>query len=107
MDSLRYLQNPVWQHDVIDLDAYGSPWQHWKEVLNHGRSCVVFLTVGAVAFKRQKIQSLGTIGLNFPVPLGLHNGLVNMVLESNLAACLHKLTVDRALESENPQGNAR
>ena len=107
MDSLRYLQNPNWRHDVIDLDAYGSPWQHWKEVLNHGTSCVVFLTVGAVAFKRQKIQSLEAIGLNFPVPLGLHNGLVNMTLEYNLAACLEKFTVEKALEAENPHGTSR
>ena len=54
IDSLRYLQNQEWNHDVIDLDAYGSPWRHWYEVLKRGKTCTVFLTIGNTMFKNSK-----------------------------------------------------
>ncbi|HET7624393.1 MAG TPA: hypothetical protein VFM25_03940 [Verrucomicrobiae bacterium] len=49
IDSARILEQPGWNQNVIDLDAYGSPWKHFQNLIatcNH--SVAVFLTVGMV-----------------------------------------------------------
>lgn len=106
IDSLRYLRTQTWKHDVIDLDAYGSPWRHWHEVLKRGLSCTVFLTVGSTGFRAQQTEALKVLGITFQVPCGFHSGLEQMVIEANLGLALENFTVDRAAQAENPGGNA-
>src|SRR3954469_21082851 len=43
VDSARVLAQPGWNANIVDLDAYGSPWKHWLGVLkNAERSLTVF-----------------------------------------------------------------
>jgi len=49
IDSARYLQAGGWDHDVIDVDTYGSPWKHWFAILEQAQQSVtVFLTIGLI-----------------------------------------------------------
>lgn len=107
LDSLRYLQNQRWTHNVIDLDAYGSPWRHWFEVLRRGLACTVFLTVGNTMFKQQQQEALAKVGIRFSIPGGLHSGLAELVTDYCLGDCLLKFQVLRAAEALNPGGSAR
>jgi hypothetical protein len=107
LDSLRYLQNQIWQHDVIDLDAYGSPWRHWFEVLRREQSCLVFLTIGNTMFRNQQSEALAALGITFKIPIGLHAALAGIITEHVLAAALKKFTITRSLEALNSGGNAR
>lgn len=50
IDSARVLQQNGWSADIVDLDAYGSPWQHWMNLCRtfQGDAVTVFLTIGMV-----------------------------------------------------------
>jgi hypothetical protein len=49
IDSARILEQPGWTQNVVDLDAYGSPWQHFLNLISTCRhSVTVFLTIGMV-----------------------------------------------------------
>jgi hypothetical protein len=49
IDSARILNQPGWTQNVVDLDAYGSPWQHFLNLISTCRhSVTVFLTIGMV-----------------------------------------------------------
>jgi hypothetical protein len=107
IDSLRYLQNQKWEHDVVDLDCYGSPWQHWFEVLRKGKSLTVFLTLGQAGWHMKKLDTLRACGITFKIPNRFHRDLDSFTTDCCLSACLDKFTVEKALEAENPHGNAR
>jgi hypothetical protein len=108
MDSLRLLQGQTWHHDVVDLDAYGSPWEHYLEVLKKPGERVVFLTVGNTMFSGQSKASLKQVGLTFDVPIGMHGQLTEFILTHLLGACydFNKKPVV-AKEAANPSGSAR
>lgn len=107
LDSLRYLQGE-WDHDVIDLDAYGSPWRHWNEVLVRKRSCIVFLTVGSTMFRAQQKEAVAQLGITFDIPPGLQMHLEELVLERQLTRYADfGLACEHAMEAENPGGSAR
>ena len=110
LDSLRYLQNQKWRHNVIDLDAYGSPWAHWLEVVKRKIPCLVFLTVGNSIWKRQPKMALAEIGIHFAIPPAIEDQLVDLILHHCLAAPLESgggLGIGRAMEAENLGGSAR
>lgn len=69
LDSVRVLAQPGWPQDVIDIDAYGSPWKHWAAMLPHvTKPITVFLTLGMVKFNGVGSVckfSLGSMGLKF------------------------------------------
>jgi len=48
IDSRRYLESAdLTSFDVIDVDTYGSPWEHWETIARKVRGpLVVFLTLG-------------------------------------------------------------
>lgn len=50
VDSFRILNQPGWSFDVIDIDTYGSPWKHFKAVIDFKPShpITLFLTDGLV-----------------------------------------------------------
>lgn len=50
IDSSRILEQRGWEADVVDLDAYGSPWTHWRHLVRtfSGDAVTVFLTAGQV-----------------------------------------------------------
>ena len=112
MDSLRYLQNQSWRHDVIDLDAYGSPWAHFIEVCKRvavlKTQFAVFLTVGNSIMKNQPAQGLAIAGITFPVPPGISGQLADLVLMHCLAEPLRAgLQIQQIIEAANPGGSAR
>jgi hypothetical protein len=48
VDSVRIVKQPGWAQDVVDVDTYGSPWDHWRALLPRvTKPTTVFLTVGA------------------------------------------------------------
>ncbi|MDR0477679.1 MAG: hypothetical protein LBH14_07075 [Desulfobulbaceae bacterium] len=49
IDSSRLLAAGNWHFDCIDIDTYGEPWRHWRQVVEHGRGAItVFLTCGLI-----------------------------------------------------------
>jgi hypothetical protein len=109
LDSLRYLQNQQWEHDVIDLDAYGSPWRHYFEVLKRRRPCVVFLTIGSTGMRVQQAEGLASIGIvGFRPPAGMHAALADLITERALGAFYsYGLALLSGWEASNPGGSAR
>lgn len=49
IDSARILEQTGWTQNVVDLDAYGSPWKHFQNLISTcEHSITVFLTIGMV-----------------------------------------------------------
>lgn len=111
LDSLRFLSDQRWTHTVIDLDAYGSPWSHWVQVLRRGQPCLVFLTIGTGRNGRNAVikrDALDLAGIPADLPFGMHCGLMETVNDRCLGACYaHGLAPREAWEASNPGGNAR
>jgi hypothetical protein len=88
MDSLRFVREKTESaFDVVDLDAYGAPWDHWEAVLNWHRPLTVFLTVGAVGLKAASKTSLRMAGLPVETPIGMHAALQPILTDFCLAKC--------------------
>jgi hypothetical protein len=108
IDSLKYLRGQKWNHDVIDLDAYGSPWDCWAEVLKRGKACTVFLTVGAVGMSAQSHKALGMAGIPKNTPTGIHSQIKDEVTSYCVAAITkYGMVSKECKEALNPGGNAR
>lgn len=112
MDSLQYLRRDDWQHDVIDLDAYGSPWKHLLAALPHlvtnGKACTIFLTIGNAGLGSQDRDLIKAAGIPFDVPKGLHKGLADYFTHVGLALPLRfGLEIVDCQESPNPGGTCR
>lgn len=109
MDSLRYLSAGGWSHNVIDLDAYGSPWKHFFAMLPQIKAAsTVFLTIGSTGIGTIDRALFRAAGVAFEVPSGLHASLSDRLLSFGLAAPLrHGLRILDAKESPNPGGSAR
>lgn len=86
LDSCRVLEQPGWTQNVIDLDAYGSPWKHFQAVArNAPHSVTVFLTIGMVRigggnFDRSILQMLGINFRKLKIPNSLGVRLGEQVL---------------------------
>lgn len=109
MDSLEYLQRSDWSHDVIDLDAYGSPWKHFIAALARITSPTsVFLTVGNAGLGSVDRLLFAAAGITFRVPIGLHKGLNDHLTSVGLALPLRRgLAIEACLEAPNPGGTCR
>ena len=110
IDSSRVLSQPGWSENVIDLDAYGSPWKHYIAMLPNIRDwVVVFLTfsIGKLVFSIDQIQldMLGVSHLN--IPPGIKNKLtkyaVSHCLTKSYDFCIIPIEVKEAI----PFGNCR
>lgn len=110
IDSLRFLQAQDWKFDVIDLDAYGSPWGHWMEVLKTKRQSevIVFLTIGSAVFGRLSSVALRCMNLPEETPAGMHKQLSSESVSFMLAECYKfDWIVVKASEAMNHGGSAR
>lgn len=110
IDSAKYLAGEKWEHNVIDLDAYGSPWKHWELVLKRrlDGDASVFLTIGSTFFGVLSSESLGMLGIPKETPKGIHKSLGKDIVEYFLGiAERFGSRVVEAYESLNPGGNAR
>jgi len=110
IDSLKVLDQPGWLFDVVDVDAYGSPWKHFWAIHRHmpEGEMTVFLTVGNAGFSSQDEQALAAIGLSFKVPIGLHKSMSNYVSETCVKT-RNSSNIDmlEIVEAPNPGGTAR
>ncbi len=112
MDSLAYLRRRDWSHDVLDLDAYGSPWKHLLAALPHlaatGTACSIFLTIGNAGLGSQDPDLIKAAGIAFAVPKGLHKGMADYFTSIGLALPLRfGFQIQEALEAPNPGGTCR
>lgn len=114
LDSVRVLKQPGWPQNVIDVDAYGSPWKHWAALLpNVARPLTVFLTLGQLT--TGTVGSVGNdvlhaAGLKFPslkLPAAFHVKLRNIFVSYCLSRCCdYGIMITEALEAVS-DGNAR
>lgn len=109
IDSMRVLDQPGWAFDVVDLDAYGSPWKHWWALQRNLRGPVtVFLTVGSAGFGGQDRSALSACGLGgLNIPIGMHAALRDFISETCVQTALYGVSIVEIVESKNPGGNAR
>lgn len=90
LDSVRFLATEGWNHNVIDIDTYGSPWKHWFAMLpNVQRSTTVFLTyghltIGGGAADGMLLDAMGIKFRNLTVP----NSLGAKLCEKGIDFCL-------------------
>lgn len=110
IDSLKFLKTQKWIFDVIDLDAYGSPWDHYFEVLKTDRqhSMIVFVTVGTSMLGNLSKTALQAIGVPSNTPTGMHRQLSELAVSYCLSRSYELgWNIDKAFEALNPGGNAR
>lgn len=113
IDSARILDQPGWTQNVIDLDAYGSPWTHWLALLRHApaHDLTVFLTMGS-----NPMSGGGELPAVVRAAMGLHfrhalphfiRRLLDLALHTMLGlAAAHGRTIVEAREAP-PGPNAR
>ena len=81
LSSVRVLEQPGWMQNVVDVDTYGSPWQHWNALRpNISQPTTVFLTVGQVQMNTatEITDALGLGGMK--VPRGIKRKLSDLAV---------------------------
>ncbi len=115
IDSARILEQEGWAADVVDLDAYGSPWTHWRNLVRtfRGDRVSVFLTFGMVKMFGLSANCDATVldmaGCRFsrPLPTSLRSRFNGWALDYALGdARKHELDAVEVQEAF-PQGRAR
>jgi hypothetical protein len=109
IDSVRVLEQPGLNADVVDVDTYGSPWKHWAALLpNIKQPTTVFLTIGQVSMGTDCLIP-AALGLgDLPVPPGIALKLHDMALAHLLgAADRHGLKIVECKEAIGGPANAR
>ncbi len=113
LDSIRFLDQPGWTADVVDIDTYGSPWKHWLALLRHcDHPVTVFLTLGLVRvaggnFDHYLLPILGLTFHRLKLPNSLGCKLSGLALDAALAApSANGLKIIEAMEAESGR-NAR
>jgi hypothetical protein len=104
IDSVRVLAQPGWRFEVIDIDTYGSPWKHWREVLAHSpQSVTVFLTIGATnvggATDSAALEVLGLGEIGGRMPTSFRGALSDLATEYCLAFALERWHVVECKEA--------
>lgn len=103
VDSARVLAQPGWKANIVDLDAYGSPWKHWLGVLeNAPGSVTVFLTVGSrKGIQRRPLMKWEQqlLGIPFKLPRAIGANLVPRSLDWMLAKACDRFEVIECLEA--------
>ncbi len=113
VDSVRVLDQPGWTQNVVDVDAYGSPWKHWFAILKHcDHAVTVFLTIGLVKIgggnlDRSLLPALG-IWFEQDMPSGLAAKLNEAgAMHALFFRSAHGLQPVEIQEALNEGGNAR
>lgn len=103
IDSARVLAQPGWRENIIDLDAYGSPWKHWLGMLSAAeRSLTVFLTVGSrKGIQRRPLMKMekALLEIPFKLPRAIGANLVPLTLNWMLAQACERFDVAEACEA--------
>lgn len=81
LDSTRYLSLGSLRENVIDIDTYGAPWDHWLALLpNVSRQTVVFLTIGEA-----RMMGGNCVGETLASELGVNTLSMPLSLRGNLS----------------------
>lgn len=114
IDSARVIGQQGWTEDVVDIDAYGSPWKHWLAMLPAvDHPCTVFLTIGRGGPNRTWLgrPELDAIGLTIERVRGMRSPITHRLTEFAIGACLGRAITSnlRVVECRQaaPDGNAR
>lgn len=103
IDSARVLVQPGWRENIIDLDAYGSPWKHWLGMLAvASHSLTVFLTLGSrKGIQRRPLSKMekALLEIPFKLPRALGASLVPVTLNWMLAQACARFDVVEAIEA--------
>lgn len=111
IESSRILQQKGLSENIIDIDTYGSPWKHWKLVLQNCQvPLTVFLTIGSTMFRGSTdstaIETLGLSKLSHHLPESFFGKLSQLSTEYALAEALKTCRIQECLEAVS-DGNAR
>jgi hypothetical protein len=114
IDSARLLHSRelVANYDVIDIDTYGSPWTHWKNLLpNVSGPLTVFLTLGGTranfTVSQDELTALGIV-FSRPIPETLRGRMAEILaLENLLRISARYAKVIESAEAEHDGGAAR
>jgi hypothetical protein len=100
IDSVRILEQGVSQN-VIDVDSYGSPWKHWREILPRLQGpTTVFLTIGSTMHRGATddavLEILGCKFRNHSIPASFRGRLDDIGVNAALSwgeryAILHEV----------------
>ena len=91
IDSVKYLENPGWRHDCIDVDTYGAPWKHWLAILKNAQTdCTVFLTIGKVGgLNNMQTAAKEKLGIPTKTPISILSKLSKFSVDYLLGICYH------------------
>ncbi|HUW31546.1 MAG TPA: hypothetical protein VM223_08020 [Planctomycetota bacterium] len=113
VDSTRVLALPGFSADIIDIDTYGSPWNHWFSLLpNITKPVTVFMTIGHVSIfgGHPNLAMLRAAGLTFhrlPLPPAIGSKLRDLCVSYCLTRSYdYDIIVVETAECIAP-GNAR
>src|ERR1700680_1081694 len=114
IDSVRILEQPGLEQNVIDIDTYGSPWKHWFALLRNAQfDLTVFLTIGLVKIGGGNADRalLDALGLTFKT-LKIPNAIGARIGETGVAACIARardfqFEILDCVEAPNLGGHAR
>lgn len=113
VDSVRILAQPQLPFDVIDIDTFGPPWNHWLAMLPNLRRqpVTVFLTLGQIAGIKESgsnaLEWIGVAPLIAHMPSALRWKLAEHATSSLLTAPIaYGFRIVDAQES-TPSRNAR
>jgi hypothetical protein len=104
VDSARVLAQPGWRENVLDLDAYGSPWKHWLNALTTSdHSLTVFLTLRSrKGIQRRPLTKAERAILGIPfklLPPAIGSALSQVTDRWMLARAWDRFEVTEALEA--------
>jgi hypothetical protein len=105
LDSARVLAQTGWRENVIDLDAYGSPWAHYSNMLRTAdHSLTVFLTIGISGRARMGKRELSklelrSIGITFDIPPAISSNLNEFAVSALLARACGRFEVVECIEA--------
>ena len=110
MDSVRFIRDLAWHHNIVDVDTYGSPWKHWLALIRKiHRPTSVFLTVfGHVCIgvdRSSLTESLGLAPLKVPIAILLK--LAPMAINALLFSASKYCTLTEVAEIESGNANIR
>ena len=98
LDSARILKKAGWTENVVDLDAYGSPWKHWRNMLRTAKGPkTVFLTVGVM----KKAGGGSNYEKEVKAPLGIPE---DWTLPASLGSSLAAMSVSYAIHQATDLG---
>lgn len=111
LDSVRVLAQRGWDQNVIDVDAYGSPWSHWQAMLpNLLGPTTVFLTRGSHStepLNQYERDAIGlTIRLDIPRAFYPKIQLADFAITCCVSSCYDGIILVEAVEAVS-DGNAR